>query len=142
MMRRGYGVPSVEAMTQDRRTPTVDVVVVDDQPVFRQVAREVVDATPGFEMVGEASSGEHTLDVVEALQPDLVFVDVRMPGIDGIETAALLHRAHPGVVVVLISLEEPAHLPDDAASCGAAELLRKQDFGPPTLRRVWERYGR
>jgi DNA-binding NarL/FixJ family response regulator len=60
---------------------------------------------------------------------------------DGLETAARLHAEHPDVVVVLISVDEASHLPRALASCGAADLLRKQDFGPSLLRRVWERHG-
>jgi DNA-binding NarL/FixJ family response regulator len=127
-------------MTPAQGTLTVGVVVVDDQLVFRQVAREVIAATPGFEMLGEAASGEHTLKVVDDVEPDLVLLDVRMPGIDGIETAAQLTAARPGVVVVLISIEEAPYLPGGLQSCGAAELLRKQDFGPSALRALWERH--
>ena len=129
-------------MTAGQSTLTTGVVVVDDQLVFRQVAREVVAATPGFEMLGEAASGEHTLAVVEELRPDLVLLDVRMPGMDGIETGALLHERYPDIVIVLVSIEEAPYLPGGLASCGAAELLRKQDFGPAALRDVWARHGR
>src|SRR4051812_29392553 len=118
------------------RSP-VGVLVVDDQLVFRQVAREVIDATPGFVLLGEATSGAHALAAVEELHPDLVLIDVRMPGVDGIETAMRLSSAHPEAVVVLISIEEPPNVPTRIASCGAATLVRKQDFGPALLRRLW-----
>jgi DNA-binding NarL/FixJ family response regulator len=115
----------------------VGVLVVDDQLIFRQVAREVIEATAHFELLGEASSGEHALAAVAELDPDLVLLDVRMPGMDGIETAARLHSASPEAVVILVSVEEAGNLPRSAASCGAAELVRKQDFGPALLRRLW-----
>jgi DNA-binding NarL/FixJ family response regulator len=101
----------------------VSVVTVDDQAVFRAVARDVIDATPGFELVGEASSGEAAVSVVD-------------------EAARRITDAKPGVVVVLISIEEPAMVPSSAAECGAAALARKQDFGPAMLRDLWERHGR
>jgi DNA-binding NarL/FixJ family response regulator len=126
----------VTAHLSAQQTP-VGVLVVDDQIVFRQVAREVVEATADFVLLGEASSGEQALATADEVDPDLVLVDVRMTGMDGIVTAALLHRAHPGAVVVLISVEEPPNLPLEAAGCGAAEAIRKQDFGPALLRRVW-----
>jgi DNA-binding NarL/FixJ family response regulator len=120
----------------------VGVLVVDDQLVFRQVAREVIDATPEFEILGEAGSGPHALAATDELSPDLVLLDVRMPGMDGIETAGHLTASHPEVVVVLISIDEPQYMPDEVASSGAAELVRKQDFGPALLRRVWHSHGR
>ena len=116
----------------------VGVLVVDDQLVFRQAAREVIDATPEFVILGEAGSGPHAIAATDELSPDLVLLDVRMPGMDGIETASLLHEQHPDSVVVLITVEEAPNLPGGLASCGAAELVRKQDFGPALLRRIWD----
>ena len=117
------------------------VVVVDDQAVFRQVARQVIEATPAFELLAEASSGPDALATVNKDEPDLVLVDVRMPGMDGIETAAALTAAHPDVVVVLISVEEPPNVPGGVGTCGAATLVRKRDFCPSLLRRLWTSYG-
>jgi two-component system, NarL family, invasion response regulator UvrY len=119
----------------------VGVLVVDDQLVFRQVAHEVIDATKDFEMIGEAASGAHALVAAAELHPDLVLLDVRMPGMDGIETAARLRDEQPSSVVVLITVEEAPNLPAGFASCGAALLVRKQDFGPALLRRVWKAHG-
>jgi two-component system invasion response regulator UvrY len=124
-----------------RRGRTIGVLVVDDQIVFREVAREVIEATADFELLGEATSGQHALAVVEELYPDLVLLDVRMPGMDGIETAGRIRAAHPDSVVVLISVEEAPNLPRGVYSCGAVESVRKQDFGPALLRRVWETHG-
>ena len=119
---------------------TVGVLVVDDQLVFRQAARAVIEATPDFVLLGEATSGAHALAAVEELHPDLVLVDVRMPGMDGIETATRIRSVHPESVVVLISIEEPPNVPMGVASCGAVTLVRKQDFGPALLRRIWGAY--
>jgi DNA-binding NarL/FixJ family response regulator len=119
----------------------VEVVTVDDQAVFRAVAREVIDATPGFCVAGEASSGEEALRVVGELRPQLVLLDVRMPGMNGIETASHLREVHPGTVVVLVTLAASADLPSSAGSCGAAALVRKQDLGPALLRTLWSAHG-
>lgn len=119
----------------------VTVVTVDDQAVFRAAARDVIEATPGFESAGEACSADEALDVIDRVEPRLVLVDVRMPGIDGVETAMRIRDTHPDVVVVLISIEELSGLPSTAADAGAAALVRKQDFGPALLRELWDMHG-
>jgi two-component system, NarL family, invasion response regulator UvrY len=119
----------------------VGVLTVDDQAVFRRVAREVIEATEGFEMLGEASSGEEALQLAETVEPDLFLVDVRMPGIDGPETARRLVAARPKSVVVLVSTEDPSAISSAAGSCGAVELIRKEDFAPATLQRLWISHG-
>jgi DNA-binding NarL/FixJ family response regulator len=120
----------------------VGVLVVDDQLIFRHVAREVVEAAaPAFVLLGEASSGEHALAAVDDLQPDLVLVDVRMDGMDGIETSKRLHDTHPEAVVVLVTIEDPLNLPAAVGFCGAVDVIRKQDFRPALLRRLWRAHG-
>ena len=129
--------------TRERRMSQTDVRVltVDDQVVFRRVAHDVIVATPGFEPVGDAQSGEDALAEVERLRPELVLLDVRMPGIGGIEAARRIVAAAPETVVVLISIEDSEEFAEDAQACGAAALLRKQDFGPSLLRSIWETHG-
>ena len=117
--------------------PRVRVLAVDDQSAFRRAAQELVDGTPEFEFVGEASSGTEALRVVDEVRPELVLMDVRMPGMDGVETARRLHAEHPEVVVVLVSADDPEDLPLDASACGASALVRKQELCPRRLRNVW-----
>ena len=115
----------------------VTVLAVDDNEIFRRTARSLIAATPGFEQVGEASSGPEALELAAALRPDLALVDVRMPGMDGIETARRLAGAAPEVVVVLISVEEISELPSSLPSAGAAAVVRKQDLSTRTLPELW-----
>jgi CheY-like chemotaxis protein len=121
-------------------TADVRVLTVDDQERFRRVAEDVINATAGFAPVGEACSGEEALEAVKRLEPQLVLLDVRMPGLDGIEVATRLASAHPETLVVLISIAEPADLPSAARLGSAVPLVRKQDFGPRLLRRLWTEY--
>lgn len=118
-------------------TRAVRVLTIDDQPIFRAIARDVINATKGFEAIGEAPDGPAGLEAAERLAPDLVLLDVRMPGMSGIEVARRLAASHPELVVVLISIEERIDVPS-AAQLDAVPLVRKQDFGPPLLRRLWE----
>jgi two-component system, NarL family, invasion response regulator UvrY len=120
--------------------PAVRVLTVDDQSLFRGVARDVIEATPGFESVGEAATGSEALDAVARLDPALVLLDVRMPGMDGIEVARRLQLSHPETLVVLISIEEPIDLPAAAQLGDRVPLVRKQDFGPRMLRRLWHEH--
>jgi CheY-like chemotaxis protein len=116
----------------------VTVLVVDDQEVFRRAVRELIAATSRFEQVGEAASGREAVDRAAALLPDLVLLDVRMPGMDGIETARLLADTSPGTLVVFVSIEPLDELPGAVA---AAPHLRKQDLSPRTLHELWTAHG-
>ena len=114
---------------------------MDDQAVFRRIADEVIAATDGFEAVGEADSGYEALEAVQRLSPDLVLLDVRMPGLDGIEVARRIAASRSDVVVVLISIDELADLTPTGDLEGAVPVIRKQDFGPRLLRRLWTEHG-
>jgi two-component system, NarL family, invasion response regulator UvrY len=114
----------------------VRVLTVDDQAIFRAAARDVIDATPGFDALGEAASGAEALAMTESLRPDLILMDVRMPEMDGIETTRRLRAAGSDSVVVLISFEDPDDIDAVARGCGAVATLRKQDFCPDALRRL------
>src|SRR3954447_25753704 len=123
------------------RSPPIAVLVVDDQSAFRAAAHDVIDAMPDFRWAGEATSGEQAIAAAGDLHPDLVVLDIRMPDMDGIETARRLRVVRPSSVVVLISVEEPPNVPAGAGTCGAVELVRKQDFRASLLRRLWAAHG-
>jgi two-component system invasion response regulator UvrY len=116
----------------------VSVLVVDDQPPFRTAAKSVVRVTPGFDVVGEAETGEDALVKVEELHPDLVLMDINMPGITGIEATRRICEAHPDIKVILLSTYVAEDLPADARTCGAKAYVNKEEFGPQVLRDVWE----
>jgi DNA-binding NarL/FixJ family response regulator len=117
-------------------TPT-RIVTVDDHASFREAARELIDGVPDFELVEECPDGETALRVVERLDPDLVIMDVRMPGLDGIETARRMRTQNASRVIVLTTSGALEELEELAASCGAAALLRKHWFTPRLLRGLW-----
>jgi DNA-binding NarL/FixJ family response regulator len=120
---------------------SVPVLIVDDQAPFRRAAGAVLAVTPGFEVVGEAETGERALDLVESLAPALVLMDINMPGISGIEATRLIVGGHPGTVVFLLSTYQADELPTEARSCGAAGYIHKEDFGSALLRDLWDRHG-
>jgi two-component system invasion response regulator UvrY len=116
------------------------VVAVDDRPLFREVVCKLVRATPGMVVVGEAACGEQAVDLVEKLRPDLVLMDVQMPGIGGVAAAHKIKAAHPSTIVALISATRPEDLPPETAECRADVLIWKGDLRPRLLEEVMHRY--
>ena len=116
---------------------TVRVVVADDQTPFRRAAGAVLDATDDFKLVGEASSGEEAVVLVDSLRPDLVLMDLTMPGIGGIAAARSIAATSPKTLTVLLSTYREEDLPAQARSCGAAAYLHKSDFSGTMLRELW-----
>ncbi len=117
---------------------TVRVLIVDDQEPFRMAARMVVDATDGFEVVGEAETGESSVEMARELTPDLVLMDVNLPGINGLDaTRQILANQSDSVVVLLLSTYEEEEYAPRAAECGAAAYIPKAVFGPDRLESAW-----
>jgi DNA-binding NarL/FixJ family response regulator len=133
--------PRHDAPTDRPDAARVTILAVDDQPIFLRAAHQLIADTPGFEQVGEASSGPEAVEMVRALHPDLVLLDVRMPGMNGIETARRIAALDAHVVVVLVSLEETPELPASLPSVGAAVHLRKQDLSARALQAIWTAHG-
>ena len=117
---------------------TVRVLVVDDQRPFRVAASAVLRTTPGFELVGEAASGEEALAQVAALAPDLVLMDVSMPGIGGVEATRRIAAGPAAPVVFFCSTYAASDLPAEAAAAGAAAYVSKADLGAELLARLWD----
>ena len=117
----------------------VGVLIVDDQPTFRKALRDLVAATPGLTLAGEADSGEAALEAVESLAPRMIIMDKRMPGIGGLEATRRIVDRHPEVVVLLVSVEVPDLQLMEGS--GAVAFLRKQRLSPRALSAVWEAHG-
>ena len=116
---------------------TVRVLIVDDQEPFRMAARMVVEVTDGFEVVGEAETGEASVEMANDLDPDLVLMDVNLPGINGLEATRRILDASSRVVILLLSTYEESEYAPRAAECGAAAYIPKSAFGPDRLEEAW-----
>jgi DNA-binding NarL/FixJ family response regulator len=107
---------------------SVSVLVVDDSPVFRRGMSRAVAIHAGLELVGEADGGEAALDAIERLQPDVVLLDLRMPGLDGLGVLERLREADPAptcsVLIVSASLDEDVE--QAARAAGAAGCVSKE----------------
>jgi DNA-binding NarL/FixJ family response regulator len=113
------------------------VLIVDDQEPFRLAARMVVEATDGFEVVGEAETGEDSVRIAKELNPDLVLMDVNLPGINGLEATRQILSGTARVVILLLSTYEAAEYAPRAAECGAAAYIPKSEFSPDRLEEAW-----
>lgn len=130
--------PLGEPLLGGKRRP-VKVLTVDDSPGFRAALRTLVEGTPGVTLLGEAACGEDAITAVPALGPDLVLMDVRMPGIGGIEAARVLLRRDPDLVVMLMSADELQPLPAIVTSDRRAVFVRKQNLCARVLLDQWSR---
>jgi DNA-binding NarL/FixJ family response regulator len=119
---------------------TVSVLAVDDHPRFLEAARAVVEAAPGFDWAGGVSSGREALAAAGRDQPDLVLIDVNMPGMDGFELARELHRSHPETLVALISAQHPDELPRSAGDSVVGDVLPKENLRPSWLAEIWQEH--
>jgi DNA-binding NarL/FixJ family response regulator len=128
----------VSAESQDQQASPVRVLIVDDQEPFRLAARMVVEATDGFEVVGEADTGESGVDLADRLDPDLILMDVNLPGINGLDATRRILEQSARVVILLLSTYEEADYGPRAAECGAAAYIPKSSFGPDRLSKAWQ----
>jgi DNA-binding NarL/FixJ family response regulator len=120
----------------------VRILTVDDQPLFREAARATIRRMPGFELVAESADGESAIGLAREADPDMVIVDVRMAGMDGLETARRLHEEDPSRVIVLVSSADVRGLSGLAAAAGAAAVVDKRWLTPRFLRGLWAAHRR
>jgi DNA-binding NarL/FixJ family response regulator len=118
----------------------VRVLIVDDQETYLRAMAAVVGETEGFVVVGSATTGEASLTASADLLPDLVLMDVNLPGIDGIEATRRLQASpHPPAVMLLSTYAEDDF---ELEGCGAAGYVAKAALGPDRLMDVWAAAGR
>ena len=115
----------------------VRVVIVDDQLPFREAVRMVVEMTDGFEVVGEAGNGEEGVALARGLRPDLVLMDVQMPGIDGLEATRRIKELDDPPHVVVMSTHESGDYRETALHAGAHAFIPKSEFGMAALEELW-----
>ena len=116
----------------------VRVLVVDDSPVFREAARELLETIAGFRWIGDAVCGEDGVQQAARLTPDLVLMDVRMPGIGGVEAARRIARQAAPPTVVLIT---GADLGSALSGSVSAPVLGKQRLCAASLTQLWQDHG-
>lgn len=118
----------------------IRVLVVEDSPTVRRYLTALINETPGMSVVGEARDGEEALTMVGELKPDVISMDIQMPGIDGLETTRRIMSRQPTPVVVVSSLvDTDVDLSFQALQAGALAVVEKPPFREDTLFPVKQR---
>lgn len=104
----------------------IRVLLVDDEPLVRRGLRAILESDPGIEVVGEAADGAAALTSTRSLSPDVVCMDVRMPGVDGIRATELLLALDPAPRVLVVTTFESDEYVFDALRAGASGFLLKR----------------
>jgi DNA-binding NarL/FixJ family response regulator len=115
---------------------TIRVLIVDDQPLIRSALRALLDTADGVTVVGDAGDGRAALASVGTLRPDVVLMDIRMPGLDGIEATALIRKAYPGSAVVVLTTFDLDEYVFGAVRAGAAGFLLKDGDADDLVRGI------
>jgi len=116
-------------------TDSITVAVVDDQELVRTGFRMIVDAEPDMEVVGVAGDGNEAIELVGRTTPDVVLMDIRMPGLDGIDATRTIHDTHPRTRVLVLTTFDLDEYVFAAVRAGASGFLLK-DTPPEDLVRA------
>jgi DNA-binding NarL/FixJ family response regulator len=107
------------------KTP-VRILLADNHPIVRAGIRAELEKIEGTQVLGEANDGREAIDLAASLQPDLVFMDITMPGLNGLEATERITKTSPGIKVVILSRHEDEEYYWGALRAGAAGYLLKK----------------
>lgn len=103
------------------------VLIVDDHAFIRRGVQAILQSFPEWELCGEAGSGSEAVSLVDDLKPDVVLMDVTMPGMNGIEATRIIRKSHSGIKIVLLTLHESSEILRNGFRAGANGYLLKAD---------------
>jgi DNA-binding NarL/FixJ family response regulator len=113
-------------------TPVVKVAIVDDHPFFRQGVRDVLNAEPDIEIVAESGDGQEALDMLKSVHPDVVLMDVNLPGLNGLQVTQKLKSDCPDINVIILTAYDDEEQIYRAIRIGASAYFPK-DIAPSRL---------
>ena len=119
---------------------TITVLIVDDHAVLRAGLRALLNLQPDIEVVGEAAEGAEALTMVQRLQPDVVLMDISLPGMDGLEVTAKLKKAHPNVKVLILTMHDDRGFLYPALKAGASGYVVKRAADTELLNAIRSAY--
>jgi DNA-binding NarL/FixJ family response regulator len=103
------------------------VIVVDDHAVIRRGVQGILSAFPEWELCGEAENGQEGVKLAETVRPEIVIMDVSMPGLNGLEASRIIHNILPDTKILLLTLHSSTELVRSAFRAGARGYVLKSD---------------
>ncbi len=119
-----------------KRSDPIQILIADDHGVLRAGLRALLSAEPGMQVVGEAADGPEALRMAGELCPDVVLLDISMPGLGGIETTRQLAESLPDARVLILTVHEDEHLLREVMRAGAAGYVTKRAIEPELLNAI------
>lgn len=110
------------------------VLIVDDHTFIRRGIHSILDSSPGWEFCGEADNGIAAIRLASELKPDVIIMDVSMPGLNGLEATRVIHEAQPNIKILLLTLHESTEILRSAFRAGAQGYLLKSEAEHELLR--------
>ncbi len=123
--------PSAAPSSGERESHLIRILLVDDHHLVRVGLAQLLDDQPDLKVIGQAEDGRQGVELAESLRPDVIVMDVSMPGVDGIEATRLIKQSRSGIRIVGLSMYEHGELSKDMLEAGAEAYLSKS--GPPEL---------
>jgi DNA-binding NarL/FixJ family response regulator len=118
------------------RDDRIKVLVADDDELFVESLRELIDRQPELEVVGEAHNGLEAIDLTDDLDPDAVVIDLHMPLLDGVTAVARLRHDHPNLCLIVLTGDADTQLHDAASEAGADAVLEKSELAHALIDRL------
>jgi len=112
------------------------ILIADDFKPIRTAVAGILSQQPDWEVCGEAGNGPDALRLATELNPDVVLLDISMPGMDGLQAARLIHKSIPKAKIIILSHHDPAQLINDARKSGAQECIDKGRIASDLVARI------
>ncbi len=125
----------------EKGTEALSILIVDDHPLFRQGVRATLERERDLRVVGEAADGQQAIQMTEELSPDVVLIDISLPGLNGLEVARVIKRRQPQVHLIVLTVYEDDEQLFNAIRAGASAYSSK-DIEPSALVRMIRDVGR
>jgi CheY-like chemotaxis protein len=127
---------AVSVSENDSTKRNIRILIADDFPTILELVKSILNAHPGFEVVGEARDGDHAIALAEALKPDVIVLNVTMPRMSGFEAARRIRSRFPECAIVILSSHKDEQFIAEARKAGAKSYIEKSDADEQLVRAI------